>query len=425
MKNSFIALLLVSLFSISSFAQKNIGITGENNWFINWTNFKPAKTEYRESNKVLTGIIDKDTKLTRQNTYNLVGVVYVTNKAVLTIEPGTVIRGDKETCGTLVITKGAKIIAEGTETDPIVFTSNKSVLSRRPGDWGGIVVLGDAPINRLGGETFLDFGFDQNFGFYGGQNAQSNSGILKYVRIEYAGHKFNATKELNGLSLAGIGKETILNFIQISFSNDDSFECYGGDVVCNNLISYLATDDDFDYTQGVQAVIANSVAIRNPFSSDRSGSRCFEIDSYDKKELCDTSKKITKVTANNITLLNTEQNNQGLVREAIYISDSCYFSLSNSVVDGFSFCTLLHKSIEKEPINIGKINLQNIQVNQSIDIVKSENEAFNKDLEKWYLHSKFANFTTSIKSKDLYFSTDFSGSPDLRLLTNNDVVSSK
>ena len=77
MKNSFIALLLVSLFSISSFAQKNIGITGENNWFINWTNFKPAKTEYRESNKVLTGIIDKDTKLTRQNTYNLVGVVYV------------------------------------------------------------------------------------------------------------------------------------------------------------------------------------------------------------------------------------------------------------------------------------------------------------------------------------------------------------
>ena len=75
--------------------------------------------------------------------------------------------------------------------------------------------------------------------------------------------------------------------------------------------------------------------------------------------------------------------------------------------------------------DIGKINLQNIQVNQSIDIVKSENEAFNEDLEKWYLNSKFANFTSAIKSKELYFSTDFSGSPDLRLLTNNDVVSSK
>lgn len=425
MKKQLIFFIILIHSFINLNAQQTNGITGETNWLTNWTNFKPSKTEYKATNQILTGLIDKDTKLTKSNTYQLVGTVYVTNKAVLTIEPGTIIRGDKESCGTLVITKGSKIIAEGTATDPIIFTSNNSISVRRPGDWGGIVILGDAPINRLGGETFLDFNFEQSLGYYGGQNPNSNSGILKYVRIEFAGHKINSLKELNGLSLAGVGKETKLDFIQVSFSNDDSFECYGGDVIFNNLISFRATDDDFDYTQGVQSVITNSIAIRNPYSSDRSGSRCFEIDSFDKIENTDMTKKLTKITANNITLLNTEQNNQGLVREAIYIKEKSYFNLNNSLIDGFSFCVLLQDKIGYDATNLAKINLQNLQVNQCPETVKSENQTINPHLVNWYNNETFSINLTSLNKAELFYEYDLKELPDLRVKKTTIFASSK
>ena len=106
----------IILLSITLNAQQIKGITGETNWLTNWTNFKPGTTQYNETNQILTGSITQNLKLTKDNTYRLIGTVYVTNNAVLTIEPGTVIRGDKESCGTLVITKGSKIMAEGTAT---------------------------------------------------------------------------------------------------------------------------------------------------------------------------------------------------------------------------------------------------------------------------------------------------------------------
>jgi hypothetical protein len=411
-------IVLVAIISLSIFttlnAQQIKGITGENNWFSNWTNFKPSTTDYNDASQLLTGTISTNLKLTKGNTYRLVGIVYVTNKAVLTIEPGTVIRGDKETCGTLVITKGSKIIAEGSATDPIVFTSNNNISERRPGDWGGIVILGEAPINKIGGVGYLDFNFDPAVSYYGGQDPNNNSGILKYVRIEYAGRKINALKELNGLSLAGVGKTTKLEFIQISFSNDDSFECYGGDVNFNNLISYRATDDDFDFTQGVQCNIANSIAIRNPYSSDISGSRCFEIDSYDKIENADVTKKLTKIIANNITLVNTEDNNQGLVREAIYIKEKSYFSLNNSIVDGFSSCVLLENKIGANPTNLAKINILGLQINRCNGVVLSETAINNPDLVSWYNSDTFSLEFSKLNNTELFIQSDIKKSPDFR-----------
>jgi hypothetical protein len=411
-------IVLVAIISLSLFttvnAQQIKGIIGEHNWFSNWTNFKPSTTDYNEASQLLTGTINTNIKLTKGNTYRLVGIVYVTNNAVLTIEPGTVIRGDKETCGTLVITKGSKIIAEGSATDPIVFTSNNNISERRPGDWGGIVILGEAPINKIGGVGYLDFNFDPAVSYYGGQDPNNNSGILKYVRIEYAGRKINALKELNGLSLAGVGKTTKIEFIQISFSNDDSFECYGGDVNFNNLISYRATDDDFDFTQGVQCNIGNSIAIRNPYSSDISGSRCFEIDSYDKIENADVSKKLTKIIANNITLVNTEDNNQGLVREAVYIKEKSYFSLNNSIVDGFSSCVLLENKIGANPTNLAKINILGLQINRCNGVVQSETAVNNPDLVNWYNSDTFSLEFSKLDNAELFLQSDIKKSPDFR-----------
>ena len=419
-KISIAILSILSTFFLHA-QQQQRGIVGTTNWMSNWTNFKPANTEYNEASNIIAGTIDKDTKLLRRNTYQLVGIVYVTNNAVLTIEPGTVIRGDDKTCGTLVITNGSKIIAEGTETDPIVFTSNKENLDRKPGDWGGIVILGKAPINSLGGLHTLPFDLEPLLNHYGGQDAEDNSGILKYVRIEYSGRKLSALKELNGLSLAGVGRKTVLNNIQISFSNDDSFECYGGELNMSNLISYRTTDDDFDFTQGDQINISNRIAIRHPFSSDISGSRCFEVDSYDKIENTDI-KRLTKINATNITLVNLEENNQGLVREAIHIKENTFFNLTNSIVSGFMPFTLLEGNIGNGEVNLAKITFKNMVVNNCNGGIVSESSSNNTDLQSYYSNPQYDIDFTKIKNSDLFTMPNIKGNPDFRINQNNTIA---
>ena len=399
--------------------QQPKGIIGNTNWMNNWTNFNPAKTEYNEATNIIAGTIDKDTRLTKRNTYQLVGVVYVTNNATLTIEPGTVIRGDDKTCGTLVVTNGAKIMAEGLETDPIVFTSNKETVERKPGDWGGIIILGKAPINTLGGLHTLPFDLEPMLNHYGGQDPEDNSGILKYVRVEYAGRKLSSLKELNGISLAGVGRKTVLSNIQVSYSNDDSFESYGGDLVMNNLISYRTTDDDFDFTQGVQCNISNSIAIRHPFSSDVSGSRCFEVDSYDKIGNTDMSKKLTKIDATNITLVNLEENSQGLVRESVYVRENTYFNLSNSIISGFTPFVLLEGNIGDGDVNLSKITFKNLIINNCNGGITSESGSGNPSIQKFYGNPIFFLDYTKLKNSELFSMPNIKGNPDFRMNVNN------
>lgn len=411
---------LLSTFFLQA-QQQTKGIIGTNNWMNNWTNFNPAKMEYSEATNIIAGTIDKDTRLVKRNTYQLVGIVYVTNNAVLTIEPGTVIRGDDKTCGTLVVTNGAKIMAEGLETDPIVFTSNKEIADRRPGDWGGIIVLGKAPINSLGGLHTLPFNLEPMLNHYGGTDAEDNSGVLKYVRIEFSGRKLSAEKELNGLSLAGVGRKTVLSNIQISFSNDDSFECYGGDLNMNNLVSYRTTDDDFDFTQGAQININNSIAIRHPFSSDISGSRCFEVDSYDKIQNTDMSKKMTKINATNITLVNLEENNQGLVRESVYVRENTFFNLSNSIVSGFSPFVLLEGNIGNGEVNLSKLSFKNIIVNNCNGGITSESSSGNASIQDYYNPNSGIQYT-KMKNTELFTTPNIKGNPDFRANTNNTIA---
>jgi hypothetical protein len=398
--------------------QQPKGIIGTTNWMNNWTNFKPAINEYNEATNIIAGTIDKDTRLVKRNTYHLVGVVYVTNNATLTIEPGTVIRGDDKTCGTLVITNGAKIMAEGLETDPIVFTSENEKNNRKPGDWGGIIILGKAPINTLGGIHTLPFDLEPTLNHYGGQDPEDNSGVMKYVRIEYAGRKLSASKELNGLSLAGVGRKTVLSNIQISFSNDDSFECYGGDLNMSNLISYRTTDDDFDFTQGAQINITNSIAVRHPFSSDISGSRCFEVDSYDKVQNTDMSKKMTKINASNITLINLEENNQGLVRESIYVRENTFFNLNNSIVSGFSPFVLLEGNIGNGNENLAKMSFKNTIVNNCNGGITSESSSSDASIQNFYNPNSGLEYT-KMKNIELFITPNIKGNPDFRANVNN------
>ena len=409
----------ILLFVISaSFAQQEKGIIGTTNWLNNWTSFKPAKEDYNDTNQILFGNISTNTTLYKKNIYLLQGNVYVTKNAILTIEPGTVIKGDSDSVGTLVITKGATIIAEGKETDPIIFTSNKS--ERKSGDWGGVIILGDAPINKFGGLGSLPYDIDQSKTIYGGTNSQSNSGILRYVRIEFAGKRVKGFKEFNALSLAGVGSKTVLDNIMCSFSGDDSFEFFGGEVNMSKAVSYKANDDDFDFTQGAQVNLDNSIAVRNSYFSEGSGSRCLEVDCYDRKEDADFSKKNTTVIASNMTMVNDSKDllrdiSSGLVKEAIRISENCSLTVKSSVISGFNPAIILDSKIAVTDANFSKIKLEDIYFNNCKGNIFMENNSNNEDLEDYYGNSSFSNVFSQGDNKETFIDIYNSKQPDFRL----------
>ncbi|KZS39938.1 hypothetical protein AWE51_09865 [Aquimarina aggregata] len=194
---------------------------------------------------ILEGQITADRTLTSDEVYELRGGVSVVDGVTLTIEAGTrIIAGDVGgVFSYMAIEQGARIIAEGTAAQPIVFTSNKS--TPNPGDWGGLLLAGKAPINR--GTTATTEVANLT---YGGTDPADNSGILRYVRLEYTGGKINDDAEYNGLSLYGVGNGTTLEFIQAFNGNDDGIEFFGGTVNLKYAVVTGAGDDSFDWTDG-------------------------------------------------------------------------------------------------------------------------------------------------------------------------------
>ena len=218
--------------------------------------------------------ISSNTTWTADNKYIIYGFVEVESGSTLTIEPGTVIFGDKDTKGTLIINRGAKLEAVGTPANPIVFTSAQPAGGRAPGDWGGIILCGKAPVN-LGTTAVVEGGVEAVFG---GTDPVDNSGTLQYVRIEFPGIAFQPNNEINGLTLAGVGSGTVIDHIQVSYSGDDSYEFFGGLVNVKNLVAYRGLDDDFDMDNGYSGKFQFGVALRDPNVADASGSNGFEHD---------------------------------------------------------------------------------------------------------------------------------------------------
>src|SRR5258706_5595974 len=238
-------------------------------------------------NTILEGRISANRTLSAAYTYKLRGLVYVTNGAILTIEPGTKIVGENGKNGGLIITRSCKIIADGTADKPIVFTSEAAAPAR--GDWAGLVLLGQAPTNAsfngVQGIGAVEGGINNsdNLGLYGtpatqGQNPADNSGILRYVRIEYAGYAFLPDNEINGLTFGGVGTGTVVDNVQVSYANDDSFEWFGGTVNCKHLISFRTLDDDFDTDNGFAGKVQFGISLRDSAVADISKSEAFECD---------------------------------------------------------------------------------------------------------------------------------------------------
>ena len=221
---------------------------------------------------------------TADKIYKLVGFVRVgeeavkgtiTKKTVLTIEAGTLIIGDRASKGALIVQRGSQIIANGTATNPIVMTSERAVGEREAGDWGGLVICGQAPNNLAEADRELEGGYGA---FHGGTDMADNSGSLKYVRVEFAGIPINPNQEVNSFTFGSVGSATVVDYVQASFGLDDSFEWFGGNVNCKHLIAYKGLDDDFDTDNGFSGYVQYGVGIRGTTQADISGSNGFECD---------------------------------------------------------------------------------------------------------------------------------------------------
>ncbi len=208
-----------------------------------------------------------------EGTYTLKGWCYVCDGAKLTLAPGTVIKGDKETKAALIVERGGQLFAQGTAERPIVFTSAQPAGQRRPGDWGGIILCGRAKNNKT--EMAIEGGPRSK---HGGSDDQDNSGVLSYVRCEFAGYPFAPDQEINGITLGSVGRGTKIDHVQVSYSNDDSYEWFGGTVDCSHLVAYHGWDDDFDTDNGFSGRVQFCLSVRNPRIADQSVSNGFESD---------------------------------------------------------------------------------------------------------------------------------------------------
>jgi hypothetical protein len=238
-------------------------------------------------------IADGEVILDDNTVYNLTGALVVANGATLTIPAGTHIKATGGTAAYIAVAQGGQIFINGTSSNPVVMTSGNAV--QAPGDWGGLVLCGKAPINTVSGgaSTAQSEVADLT---YGGTISNDSSGTIRYLRIEYTGANFSAVKEFNGVSFFGVGSGTTFEYVQCYHGSDDGFEFFGGTVNTSNLVSYGNEDDQFDWTEGWNGTNTNWYG-KEAFGK---GNRGIEADNY---EFGFANTPIANPTITNLTLV--------------------------------------------------------------------------------------------------------------------------
>lgn len=270
-------------------------------------------------------IEDGEVVLNANTTYKLTGALIVHTGATLTIPAGTVIEGVGGTGAYIAVEQGAKININGTATAPVVMTSGNT--TKNAGDWGGLVICGKAPINRgtvtaqaeVSGLT------------YGGTDVADNSGVIRFLRIEYAGATYSAEKEFNGLSFFGVGNGTTVENVQAFHGSDDGFEFFGGTVNTKNLVSFGNEDDQFDWTEGWKGTNENWYG-KLSFGK---GNRGIEADNY---EFGYTNTPISNPTITNLTLVgpgSTADATNFAENSGLKLRRGTYGNFSNVVLAGW------------------------------------------------------------------------------------------
>jgi len=283
--------------------------------------------------------------------YLLKGIVFIPSGVTLTIPAGTIIKGDKASKATLVVQPGGKLIANGTASKPIVFTSAQNIGERDRGDWGGIVMLGNAFVNQSAKPAIEGITPSQTYGAIAADgatpttNATENSGSLSYVRVEYAGIELTPNNETNSITFGGVGNGTTVDYVQVSYGGDDGFEWFGGTVNGKHLVSFSTWDDDFDTDFGWGGNVQYGLVVRNTFYADQSGSNSFESDNQGNGNtiagICDgtTQTGCTRGVFSNITVLGPRDVQSRSIsanyQNAIHIRRRTAISIFNSFFSGF------------------------------------------------------------------------------------------
>ncbi|MGV3597957.1 MAG: PKD domain-containing protein [Bacteroidota bacterium] len=363
---------------------------------------------------VVAGDITANTTWTSDKIYELKNIVFVTNNAELTIQPGTIIKGDSATKGTLVITRGSKLFAIGTKTQPIVFTSNQPAGSRKRGSWGGVVLLGRAAINVPGGTAIVE-GITDAKGTYGGNDDADNSGELKYVRIEYAGVPLNPNQEINSLTLGGVGSGTKISYIQVTEAFDDSYEWFGGTVDGKYLICNRGWDDDFDTDFGFRGKVQFGVVLRDPAIADpgSGSSASFESDNdgAGSSNTPQTSPVFSNITVVGPRAVAGQTVNSNYVR-ALQIRRNSATSVFNSAFAGYTDGLFIDGSASSTNATNGTLAFKNNIMAGFTRNFRSNTASF--DINTWAKTTGFNN-DTAVLSTDLRLSDPYTfANPDLK-----------
>ena len=359
----------------------------------------PVETGQRDARGrvIIEGNITANRRLLSTEKYILRGFVRVKAGAEIQIDPGTVVFGDKNTQGSLVIERGGRINAAGTVDKPIVFTSGEAPGQRNYGDWGGIVLLGNAPTNKpttTGIEGVPD-------GPYGGTNAEDNSGVLRYVRIEFAGIPITPGNEINGLTMGGVGRGTTIEYVQVSFCGDDSFEWFGGNVNCRYLIAFRGWDDDFDADFGYSGRVQFGLGYRDPAINDQSVSNGFETDN-DAAGTADTP--FTSAVFSNISIFGplgrgANVANLALWGRAAHIRRNSELSIFNSLFTGYPEGLRLDGTATQAKVNSGALEMTNNIFAGHTRNINIAGGATLPEIEAWFSapnrnNRTFADFST-------------------------------
>ena len=356
---------------------------------------------------VIAGDITANTSWTADKVYELKNIVYVTNNSTLTIEKGTVIKGDAATKGTLIVTRGSKLMAVGTKTEPIVFTSNQAAGSRTRGSWGGVVLLGNARINASGGTAIIEGGVDPIKGEYGGTVDTDNSGHLEYVRIEYAGVPFQPNQELNSLTLGGVGSGTTLRYIQVTEANDDSYEWFGGTVDAKYIIANRGWDDDFDCDFGYSGRVQFGIIVRDPAIADP-GSGSSSAFEHDNDGAGSTATPQTKPVFSNITVVGPLETLTSTInpnyKRAAQLRRNSATSIFNSAIVGYPNGIFIDGAASGTNATNGDMGFKNNIVGGMSSDNFLSNSSF--DINAWATTTGFNNSTVvnpnDIELKDAY-----------------------
>lgn len=311
-----------------------------------------------------------DVTLTK-GTYLLKGWVYVDAGAKLYIPAGTVIKGDKGTMASLIIEPGGYCEMSGTANEPIVMTSAEAPGQRRPGDWGGLIICGKGINNQgtqqiEGGPTTI----------HGGDIKADNSGIYSYIRVEFAGYPFDTDKEINGVTFGSVGSGTRIDHIQVSYSNDDSFEWFGGSAKCSYLVAYKGWDDDFDTDNGFDGEVSYCLSIRDPRIADTSQSNGFESDN--NASGAETT-PFTTAHFKNITLIGPKTaKNADFKNDGSYITAGSLFPDNGSKLGKFQSAVQIRRGSK---LNISNLLAVGFPVGLIIDGEKGNTVAYAKSGE--------------------------------------------